>query len=344
MSAQEDGFRILIPSSYSSINENFKSEASVFMLKIEALTKNYSRHGSPAIDSVSFDVNDGAIVGFVGLNGAGKTTTIRIGCGVTLPSSGSVVVDGHDIVKEKSQASKHIGWVPEFPNFEQNAKARDLMVYFAGYHGISKEEALKRTQDLFQRVSLSGFEKKKLRTYSQGMKKRFSLAAALLPNPKNYFFDEILNGLDPEGIRFIRFLMIDLKHRGKAVLLSSHILTEIENISDRVVFIHKGKIIKIATKNELAKIESGSAALKIVIQNLSDDALGYLRTLGEVRVEGDTIWLSNFVTDPTQISTELIKRGFLIREFNVERSNLEEYFFKLVGASKEVAPLLQQRT
>jgi ABC-2 type transport system ATP-binding protein len=301
------------------------------MIKIEALTKNYTRAGSPALDGVSFDVNDGEIVGFVGLNGAGKTTTIRIGCGVTLPTSGSVSVEGRDIVREKSEASRFIGWVPEFPNFEQNAKARDLLVYLAGYHGISKEEALKRSEDLFQRVNLSGFERKKLRTYSQGMKKRFSLAAALLPDPKNYLFDEILNGLDPEGIRFIRALMVDLKRHGKAVLLSSHILTEIENISDRVVFIHRGKIIKIATRDELAKIESASGLLKIVIQNSNDDAIGYLRTLGDVRVEGETIWLSNFIVDPTQVSTELIKRGFLIREFSVEKSNLEEYFFKLVG-------------
>lgn len=303
-----------------------------FMLKIESLTKNYGRHGNPAIDNISFEVNDGEIVGFVGLNGAGKTTTIRIGCGVTLPSSGTVLVEGHDIVREKPEASKYIGWVPEFPNFEQNAKASDLMIYFAGYHGIPKDEALKRTLDLFQKVSLSGHEKKKLRTYSQGMKKRFSLAAALLPDPKNYLFDEILNGLDPEGIRFIRSLMVDLKKRGKAVLLSSHILTEIENISDRVVFIHKGKIVKIATRDELAEVESASALLKIVIQNLNDDALGYLRTLGAVRVDGEVVWLSNFVTDPTQISTELIKRGFLIREFSIEKSSLEEYFFKLVGA------------
>ncbi len=308
------------------------------MLRIDALTKNYNRHGSPAVDSASFDVNDGEIVGFVGLNGAGKTTTIRVGCGVTLPTSGSVSIDGHDIVKEKAEASMYLGWVPEFPNFEQNARARDLMVYFAGYHGISKNDALKRTKDLFERVSLSGFEKKKLRTYSQGMKKRFSLAAALLPDPKNYMFDEILNGLDPEGIRFIRALMVDLKRRGKAVLLSSHILTEIENISDRVVFIHKGKIIKIATRDDLAKIESASSMLKVVIQNLNDDALGYLRTLGEVRVEGNIVWLSNFMVDPTQISTELVKRGFLIREFNLERSNLEEYFFKLVGASQNMLP------
>ena len=303
------------------------------MLKVESLSKSYTRGGIPAIDNVSFEVNDGEIVGFVGLNGAGKTTTIRIASGVALPTSGSVSVDGHDIVKEKSEASKYIGWVPEFPNFEQNAKAQDLMVYFAGYHGISKQDALKRAQDLFRQVSLSGSERKKLRTYSQGMKKRFSLAASLLPDPKNYLFDEILNGHHPEGIHYIRSLMVDLKRKGKAVLLSSHILSEIENISDRVVFNHIGKIVNIATNVDLSKYEAAGGVLKIVIQNLREDALVYLKTLGDVKTEGSTVWLSNFAVDPTQISTELIKKGFLIREFNLEKSSLEEYFFNLVGVN-----------
>ncbi|MGI0084358.1 MAG: ABC transporter ATP-binding protein [Nitrososphaerales archaeon] len=302
-------------------------------MQLQGLTKFYSRNSSPAINAVDFDVGDGEIVGFVGLNGAGKTTTIRIASGVSLPSSGTVLVDGRDIVKEKPAASRGLGWVPEFPNFEQNAKAKNLMLYFAGFRGIERKEAERRTAELFQRVSLNGFEKRKLRTYSQGMKKRFSLALALLPDPKNFLFDEILNGLDPEGIHYIRSLMVDLKKRGKAVLLSSHILSEIENISDRVIFIHKGKIIKIVTREELASIGSSGGSLKIVIQNLNDDALGYLRTLGEVKVESNTVTLSNFSVDPTQVNSELIKRGFLIREFSFEKTSLEEYFFKLVSAA-----------
>jgi ABC-2 type transport system ATP-binding protein len=307
----------------------------VIMLHLQGLTKYYTRNGNPAINAVDFDVNDGEIVGFVGLNGAGKTTTIRIATGVSLPSAGTVLVDGHDIVKEKAEASKYIGWVPEFPNFEQNAKAANLMLYFAGFRGIKKEEAMKRSAELLRAVNLAGFERKKLRTYSQGMKKRFSLAAAMLADPKNYLFDEILNGLDPEGIHFIRSLMVDLKTRGKAVLLSSHILSEIENISDRVVFIHRGKIIKIATREELAQIGKSGGVLRIVLQNMNDKAVQYLKTLGEVRVEGqDTILLSNFSGDPTLVSTELIKRGYLIREFAYEKSSLEQYFFKLVGEPK----------
>jgi ABC-2 type transport system ATP-binding protein len=309
------------------------------MIRISGLTKYYgSRHGDggPAIDAVSFDVNDGEIVGFVGLNGAGKTTTIRISTGVTLPSFGSVAIDGHDIVREKAQASRSLGWVPEFPNYEQNAKAKSLLMYFAGFRAMSKVDAETSANELFQRVGLQGFEKKKLRTYSQGMKKRFSLALALLSSPKNYFFDEILNGLDPQGIHYMRLLMVDLKKRGNAVLLSSHILSEIETISDRVVFIHKGKIIKIVTRQELAVIESGGAVLRIVIQNLNDGALAYLRTKGNVTVgDQNVLLLSNFSADPTEISTELIRLGYLIREFSIQKSNLEDYFFKLVGMQSD---------
>jgi ABC-2 type transport system ATP-binding protein len=309
------------------------------MISIVGLTKYFGRNqsnGGPAIDSVSFDVKDGEIVGFVGLNGAGKTTTIRISTGVALPSSGSVSIDGHDIVQEKAQASKNLGWVPEFPNYEQNAKAKSLMMYFAGFRGIDRSEAEVKANELFQRVGLQGFEKKKLRTYSQGMKKRYSLALALLASPKNYFFDEILNGLDPQGIHYMRLLMVDLKKRGSAVLLSSHILSEIETISDRIVFIHKGKIIKIVTREELATVEAGGAVLKIVIQNLNEGALIYLRTRGNVSLgEQNTVWLSSFSADPTEISTELIRQGYLIREFSIQKSNLEDYFFKLVGVAGE---------
>jgi ABC-2 type transport system ATP-binding protein len=305
------------------------------MIRIEGLTKYFGRHGNggPAIDSVSFDVNDGEIVGFVGLNGAGKTTTIRISTGVTLPSSGSASIEGHNIVSDKARASQNLGWVPEFPNYEQNAKAKSLFLYFAGFRGLDRNQAETKADELFQRVGLQGYEKKKLRTYSQGMKKRYSLALALLSSPKNYLFDEILNGLDPQGIHYMRLLMIDLKRRGNAVLLSSHILSEIETISDRVVFIHKGKIIKIVTRDELSAIESGGALLKIVFQNPREDAYDYLRTRGELKVgDQNTVWLSNFSGDPSEISTELIKRGFFIREFSLEKSNLEDYFFKLVGA------------
>ncbi len=300
------------------------------MIEVRSLTKVYSKSQGPAINSVNFDVANGEIVGFVGLNGAGKTTTIRIASGVLLPTSGTVLMDGHDIVSDKIAASKTVGWVPELPNFEPNAKAKDLLLYFAGFYGIQQGEAEKRVAELFRKLSLDGFETRKFRTYSQGMKKRFSLAASMLNDPQNYLLDEILSGIDIEGVQFMRNLMVDLKKTNKAVLLSSHILTEIQHISDRVVFIHKGKIIKVATREELSGISQGAGVLKLVTSNMNDDALAYLKTMGDVRVEGNVIVLSNFQGDSSIVNAELVKRGVAVREFSLERSSLEEYFFKLL--------------
>jgi ABC-2 type transport system ATP-binding protein len=301
------------------------------MIQIQSLTKTYGRNQPPALDSASFEVRDGEIVGFVGLNGAGKTTTIRLAVGVSLPTSGTVVVDGYDIVKDKAKASEKIGWVPEFPNYELNAKVKSLLNYFAGFYGLSGEEADKRIKQLIASVGLTGYENRKLRTYSQGMKKRFSLAASMISDPQNLLFDEILNGLDPEGIHFMRSLMLDLKRRNKAVLLSSHILTEVENIADRVVFVHRGKILQVVTRGELAVFGASGGSLKLVIQNLNEDAVNYLRTLSnEVMVDGNSVVISNFHGDSAQVNAELVRRGFNVRELSFEKSNLEEYFFKIV--------------
>src|SRR6266496_1452329 len=232
------------------------------LIEVKQATKVFSSRHGPAINSVSFDVKNGEVVGFVGLNGAGKTTTIRIAVGVSLPTSGTVLIDGHDITNEKAEASKSIGWVPEIPNFEPNAKALTLMRYLAGFYGIDRTEARNRSKDLLASVGLSGFE---------NLKKRFSLAVSLLSDPPTFLFDEVLNGLDPEGIHFFRELMRGQKRVNKAILLSSHILTEIENIADRIVFIHRGRIVKTVTREELGAYEGTRGILRIILQNPNDD-------------------------------------------------------------------------
>jgi len=302
------------------------------LFEIKAATKVFSAKQGPAISSVSFDVRNGEIVGFVGLNGAGKTTTIRIAVGVSLPTSGTVVIDGHDITREKPEASKSIGWVPELPNFEPNAKAWSMMRYLAGFYNIDREEARRRSKDLLASVGLSGFENRKIRTYSQGMKKRFSLAVSLLSDPQNFLFDEVLNGLDPEGIHFFRELMRGQKRMNKAILLSSHILTEIENVADRIVFIHRGRVIKIVTRDELAAYEGEKGVLRIILQNITDDAVSYLKSLGGTAlVQGNEVILSDFRGDSSQVNSELVKKGIPVREIKFEKTGLEQYFFDLIG-------------
>ena len=300
------------------------------MIEVRNLTKVFSSRHGPAISSVSFNVGNGEVVGFVGLNGAGKTTTIRIAAGVSLPTSGTVLLDGRDIMAEKPEASKTIGWVPETPNFEPTASALDAMRYFAGFYGINSAEAKTRSKDLLGMMGLAGYESRKLRTYSQGMKKRFSLAVSMLTRPQNFLFDELLNGLDPEAIRFFRELTVQQKKENRAILLSSHILTEIESLADRVIFIHRGRIVKSVRPDELTSGAKGPGVLRIVLETVTDDALAYLKTLGRVEIQRNTIVLSDFQGDSSQVNTELVARRLRVQEIRFEKRGLEDYFLQLI--------------
>ncbi len=232
------------------------------MIEIRRLTKAYSRNSAPAVNDLDLTINNGEIVGFAGLNGAGKTTTIRAATGIIYPTSGTVLIDGADILTEKARASSSVGWVPELPNFEPNAKPMQLLKYYGGFYGMSPEKSQNRGMQLLEATGLSGDTGKKLRNYSQGMKKRFSLAASMLNDPQNYFFDETLNGLDPEGIRYVRKLVTELKSRGRAIFLSSHILSELETLADRIAIIHKGKLVEVMTRDQIDSVMHNNGKLE----------------------------------------------------------------------------------
>ena len=292
------------------------------------MTKSYSRGRPPAIEQLSFDVADGETVGFVGLNGAGKTTTIKVAAGVLLPTSGTVIIDGHDIVRDKVNASMASGWVPEFPNFDMGVRASSLMKYYAGFYKMGGTTD-QRCAEMFKAVGLGGAEDKKLREYSQGMKKRFMLGVSLLSDPHNLLFDEVLNGLDPEGIAYFRQLVIDYKKKGKAVLFSSHLLSEVEALADKIVVIHKGKVVKIIGRNDLAVV--GGESLRVVMDRVDQRAVEYLKTLGEVTVDGNRVAVKGFSGDPGGVSTQLAKMGYSVSEFARVNESLEDYFFRLIG-------------
>ncbi len=309
------------------------------VIAIQGLSKRWSWGKPLAIDSVSFDVNDGETVGFVGLNGAGKTTTIRVAVGANLPTAGTVLIDGHDIVRDKVSASMALGWVPEFPNFDMGVKASSLIKYFAGYYKLGRNSDL-RCAEVLKSVGLQGAEDKKLKEYSQGMKKRFSLGVSILSNPHNMVFDEVLNGLDPEGIAYFRQMVVDYKKDGKAVLFSSHLLSEVEALADKIVFIHKGRVLKMIRRADI--IVASEESLRIVINNIDQRVISYLKTLGQLKVEDNTVILSNFNAEPSAISTELAKMGYAVSEFTRINTSLEEYFFRLIGEAGSAAakPLL----
>ena len=219
------------------------------MIEIESVSKKFKGTRFPAVQDLNLSIPNGEVLGLVGLNGAGKTTTLRLCSGVLLPTSGKIIVDGIDLSEDKREASRNIGWVPEQTNFNLYENPISLMKYYSTLYGMDKDSADRIIINLLSMVGLeSKFNKISFLKMSQGMKKRFMIAVALLANPDNILLDETINGLDPGGIKFVIDLIKKLRDEGKTIVLSSHILKEVEAVSDRVAIIHKGKLVKLMTK------------------------------------------------------------------------------------------------
>ncbi|WP_292319893.1 ABC transporter ATP-binding protein [Caldisphaera sp.] len=300
------------------------------MIEVKNVSKKYKDF--KALDNISFNVNNGEVVGFVGINGAGKTTTIKISAGVLKPTTGSVEIDGFDISKNKVEASKRIGWVPESPVFEENFKAIDYFKYLAGYYKIGGKEAEELGIKLFEETGIINAKNKKLKEFSQGMKKRFALAVSMIANPSNYLFDEVLNGLDPQGIVFFREFANRAKKENKAVLFSSHILSEVQNIADRVIIIHKGKILAIKNMDEVVK--ESKKAIRIAINNPDVNILNILSKFGEVNKINDDVFEIKGEVSSEYINELLVKAGYKVSKIE-QVGGLEEYFLNLIGEKVE---------
>jgi ABC-2 type transport system ATP-binding protein len=305
------------------------------MIQITGLTKQYGKNRAPAVKDLSLEINSGEIMGFAGLNGAGKTTTIRIISGIIFPTSGKVMINGKDIVREKVESSKHIGWVPELPNFDPNGKSMGLLKYYAGFYGVPHEEAEDKAEKLLKKFNIWEARKIPLKSYSQGMKKRFSIAAAMMGDPDNFLFDETLNGLDPEGVKNMRDFMLSLRKEGKAVFLSSHILSELENVADRIAIIRRGSIIKVVERSDLSNL--GELSLRIQIKNPDENVDSVLQKFGNVAKDRNVFKITEIKIskdDAYLISDALFKAGYKINSMSTESEGLEEYFLDLVGGGK----------
>ena len=295
------------------------------MIEVEGLRKSFG--SVRALDGVSFKVDNGEIVGLVGLNGAGKTTTMRIIVGVLRPDSGRALIDGHDVLREKVEASRRVGWVPEAPAFEGGFTAKDYLVYLAGYYGIPAGEARRLANELLDEVGLSDVKDRSVRGLSLGMRKRFALAASMISDPGNFLFDEVLNGLDPQGIAFFRDFALKLKRESRAVLFSSHILSEVQSVADRVVFLHRGKVVTVKSMQEI--LAEARTAVRVVIANPDDKVMGLLSKFGEVVRVGQNAFEVKGAS-PEDVNSELVRGGYRVSSVT-QVGGLEEYFFRVIG-------------
>lgn len=243
------------------------------IVEISNLSKDYEtgflrKKKVRALDDLTLSVEPGQIFGFLGGNGAGKTTTIKILMTLLFPSSGSAKILGRDI--SAVDMHREIGYCPENPYFYDYLTARELMNYFGELLGISPTKRKERTEDLLSKVGLD--EKswdRQLRKFSKGMLQRVGLAQSLINEPKIVFLDEPMSGLDPIGRREIRELISQLRASGTTVFMSTHILSDVEALCDRVAILRRGKLAATGRLDELLKSEGGKVSFEVNASGLS---------------------------------------------------------------------------
>ncbi len=248
-----------------------------YIVEIENLTKDYEvgfwkKKKVRALDGLTLKVESGQIFGFLGGNGAGKTTTIKILMSLIFPSAGSAKILGYDISDVKMR--QRIGYCPENPYFYDYLTARELMMYFGELFGLSKAKSKQKTEELLTKVGLEEASwNKQLRKFSKGMLQRTGLAQSLINEPEIVFMDEPMSGLDPIGRREIRELIAGLREQGTTIFMSTHILSDIEALCDKVAILRKGKLAATGDLHELLAESGETQSFEINVKGVSADAL-----------------------------------------------------------------------
>jgi len=308
------------------------------VVEVSCLTKYYGR--VLVVDCIDFDVSRGEIFGFLGPNGAGKTTTIRMLAGLTKPSAGEAKVFGYDIQHEALAAKELMGIAPEVSNIYDEMSAWDNLIFAAQLYGVPKNERDRRAKELLELFGLYERSRDVVGNFSKGMKRRLTIAAALIHEPPILFLDEPTTGLDVQSSRTIRNLIKELNKSGTTVFLTTHYIEEADNLCQRVAIINKGKIVAVDNPEKLkASIEEQ----RVIELSLSpaqdlDYKLRGLDCVSNVSRVGDKFRL--YVEEVSEAVPLLIdfcrENNLRVISINTLKPSLEDAFVKITGLSQEV--------
>lgn len=297
------------------------------ILETKRLTKKYAEQ--IAVDHINLHVCRGQIYGLLGRNGAGKTTTIRMIMGLLRPSHGEVRLFGNPFNSKRHTTYRRIGALIENPSFYENLTGEENLKLIASLRGIHRTDTVKNALEM---MGLSNEKTKKVSKYSLGMKQRLGIAMAIMHEPEFLILDEPTNGLDPVGIQQMRLFIRSLCEQGVTILISSHILSEIEQLADTVGIIHEGRLLEETPMPEIHhrnrhfvrfKVTSVARAIPILEQKLSIHDF-------EV-VDDQMIRMYEIERDLAQINRELNNNDIGVSEICVTKSSLEDYFVKVTG-------------
>ena len=304
------------------------------MLDVKGLYKNFGDF--EAVKNLSFSVNEGDVYGFLGQNGAGKSTTLRMLLKLISPSAGEIVFSGKNIANDGNAMLKQTGAIIERPDMYKFLSAYDNVQLFAKLSGIKPTRKL--IMDQLEMVGLAERYDSKAKTYSQGMKQRLGIAIALVHAPRLIILDEPTNGLDPQGIADMRNLILRLsREMGKTVIVSSHLLSEIEVIANRMIIIHKGQ--KMVEGNVAALLDPADTMVEINTTNNDAAFLQLQNTVWQSHLQktNKTLRLKMNKTAVPQIVETLA--GMQVQILSVQpRHSLEEYFLSLTNNDTHVEP------
>lgn len=297
------------------------------VLEVSGLTKTFKE--TVAVNDLSFTVAEGEVLGFLGPNGAGKSTTVGVVLGLIRPDKGVVRILGEEVRRHPGVVSDHVGAIIENPAFYPYLSGKDNLRAHAQVAGNVPEQ---RIDELLALVNLGERGKDKFKTYSLGMKQRLGIASTLLTNPALVILDEPTNGLDPAGQREIRGIIPRLADEGHSVLLASHLLHEVEQVSDRVAIIRRGHLVTEGSVDELLK-RGGAIDVEVPADALEParDALRRLRGVEQVTIENGRL----VVVAPLEIGAELnramVEAGIYASAIVPKKNTLEDLFLELTG-------------
>lgn len=302
------------------------------IIETKELTKNYG--DLTAVDHLNLTVEEGEIFGFLGPNGAGKTTTTLMLMGLSVPSSGTAKVAGYDIVEESREVRTIAGILPEYSSLYGDLTAYENLDYIGQLNDLPKEVREDRISEMFKIVGMSDWRDSKLESFSRGMKQRIGIAAALIKEPRVVFLDEPTLGLDPVGTKEIRELILKLnKEQGLTVVLTSHLLHEVQMTCNRVGIINRGQLVLTETLENLTKEMTGAEARRVefklseVPEGLVED-LKSIEGVKSVTQDNDRLYVHESVESDYDVSKTITGHGAVILLMRPREYTLEEIFLK----------------
>jgi ABC-2 type transport system ATP-binding protein len=290
------------------------------VIEVEGLSKKFG--STRAVDDLTFAVKPGTITGFLGPNGAGKSTTMRAILGLVRPTAGSTTVLGVQY-RELVDPVRRVGVLLETFDAHPGRSGRNHLRVLA----VAGDIPTSRVDEVLSLVDLREAGRRRVKGYSLGMRQRLGLAAALLGDPEVLVLDEPANGLDPQGIRWLRDFLRSLADEGRTVLISSHVLSEVAQTVDEVVIIHRGRLVRHAAMSEVEAMAAGSTT----VRSPTADRLAALLADGGIEVTAAGHDRLAVVAPAEKIGEIAAEHGIVLHELSVERASLEEIFLELTG-------------